>query len=355
MVDVLVRPVADAFLQVGVFVAAMLALFGYLQYRTGDRLTEFLASRWRSAPLVGALLGVTPGCGGAILVMPLYVRGTVSFGTVVAALVATMGDASFVIIAAQPRVALVIHAILLVVGVVAGYATDLLGIAPRPALQGRSLGAAEALPPPSPRGPAVTALGTVPAAFWWLAAAGMLIAVPTVVVGLDPAALAARLGGVEPGLVVGVLGTLLAVVVLWRDGRSSETGTRHASVRAMLLDAARETSFVTVCVAGAYVATAVVTTGFGVDLGAAVTAAGFLGVLIGAAIGLIPGCAVQVLLTGLYTTGIVPFATLLSNALSQDGDALFPLLFMDRRTALVATAVTTLPAVLVGGGALLLL
>src|SRR5680860_311084 len=75
MTEVLLRPLADAFLQVGVYVAAMLLLlFGWLQHRLGDRLTHLLAQRWRSTPLIGALL-----------VMPLYARGTVSFGTVVAA------------------------------------------------------------------------------------------------------------------------------------------------------------------------------------------------------------------------------------------------------------------------------
>ena len=71
MIELLLRPLADAFMQVGVFVAPMLALVGYAQYRTRDRITRFLAARWRTAPLVGAVLGVTPGCGGAILLMPL--------------------------------------------------------------------------------------------------------------------------------------------------------------------------------------------------------------------------------------------------------------------------------------------
>lgn len=68
----------------------------------------------------------------------------------------------------------------------------------------------------------------------------------------------------------------------------------------------------------------------------------------GAGIGLVPGCAVQVVLTGLYATGVVPLATLAANALSQDGDALFPLIVMDRRAAVVATALTTVPGVVVG-------
>jgi len=59
--------------------------------------------------LVGALMGVSPGCGGAIFMMPLYLRGVVSFGTLVATLIATMGDSSFVIIAQRPLLALLIH------------------------------------------------------------------------------------------------------------------------------------------------------------------------------------------------------------------------------------------------------
>lgn len=53
--------------------------------------TEVLQRHRHWAPLVGALLGVTPGCAGALLVMPLYAGGVVPFGAVVAALVATMG------------------------------------------------------------------------------------------------------------------------------------------------------------------------------------------------------------------------------------------------------------------------
>lgn len=40
---------------------------------------------------------------------------------------------------------------------------------------------------------------------------------------------------------------------------------------------------------------------------------------------------------------------LAANALSQDGDALFPLLAADRRSAVVALGLTTVPGLLVGG------
>ena len=41
-------------------------------------------------------------------------------------------------------------------------------------------------------------------------------------------------------------------------------------------------------------------------------------------VGFIPGCGPQVLVTTLYLNGIIPFAALIGNAISNDGDALFP-------------------------------
>ena len=37
---------------------------------------------------------------GAIIVMPMYARGYVTYGTVIATLIATLGDATFVLIGA---------------------------------------------------------------------------------------------------------------------------------------------------------------------------------------------------------------------------------------------------------------
>ncbi len=359
MHDLVIVPIADAFMQVGVAVARTLAAFGWLQHRHGRALLRFLATRWRSAPLFGALLGVVPGCGGASAVMPLYARGPVSFGTVVAALVATMGDASFVILALDLRTGLLIHGILLVAGIATGYATDLAGIAPRSrpaAVAGASVGAAEAFPPQ--RRAAALA---VPAselvrtwAFWVLAAAATLVAVPVTAQVTSGEALARSLGGLDPYLALGVTGTACAVAV-------HLTGRRHRCAAAtctpgvpadglagVLRHAARETCMVTTWVAVAYVVTALVIDLGGVDPTALAGAGGLLGVAVGAAVGLIPGCAPQVLLTGLHATGAVPFPTLLANAASQDGDALFWMLFTDRRAAIVATAITTVPGLALG-------
>jgi len=409
--ELVLRPLADAFLGVGVFVAVLLAAVGWLRWRYGDGLPALLERHRRWAPALGALLGVSPGCAGAILVMPLYARGSVSFGTVIAALAATMGDSSWVILAADPEAALQVHAILFVTGLVTGYAVDALGIAPPTRARLRSGGseplaaeslpgqplaarrlAAESLPgrplagaggwsggrggpapvgapvgvavtsrqaPGVPGGAGVVGLGRLePAAmaFWALAAVGFVVAVPVLFQAVDAGTLTAALGGVDPYLTVGALGTVAALLVfasgrgrLSDDTLDSATATSATSPFAEVLrHGARETSFVVVWVAAAYLAWTLIETATGFD-GTALPLLGLAGVVVGATIGLIPGCAVQIVFTGLFVAGAVPLPTLVANAISQDGDALLPLLALERRSAVLATVITTVPGLLVGG------
>src|SRR5699024_2612690 len=80
----------------------------------------------------------------------------------------------------------------------------------------------------------------------------------------------------------------------------------------------------------------------------ALSQTGLLAVIIGALIGIIPGCGPQIIFVTLYTRGFVPFAALLANAISQDGDALFPLIAIDKRSAFWSTVFNTIPALIAG-------
>lgn len=383
MTELVLRPLADAFMQVGVYVAVMVAFFGWLRWRYGDRVTDGLTRRRRLGPLVGALLGVSPGCGGAIILMPLYARGKVSFGTVIAALAATMGDSSWVVIAWNPLFALQIHLLLFAVGLVTGYVVDALGIDPARAVRRRRVpaGVSAAAPAGLAAAPAGVPAGLaaaggpdlagarrllggllprVPAstAFWGLTTPAFLVSVPVVFQLVDPGVLTDRLGGVDPYLALGVLGTLTAMLIFAAGrGRLADDTLETAQARSFretLRHSAHEASFVTVWVAVAYLAWHVITTSTGFD-GSELALTGLLGVLVGAAIGLIPGCAVQIVFTGLYVSGGLPLPTLVANAISQDGDALIPLAAMRRHSAALATVITTIPAAAVGAALLLLL
>ena len=67
-------------------------------------------------------------------------------------------------------------------------------------------------------------------------------------------------------------------------------------------------------------------------------------------IGFIPGCGPQVLITTMYLAGFVPLSAQIGNAISNDGDALFPALAIAPRVAIIATLYSAIPALIVSYG-----
>lgn len=119
ILQIIFKSAGDSFIHVTVFVGAVLLLFGYINFRQQGAFVERIEKSKKYQPLIGAFLGMTPGCGGAIFVMPLYVKGTVSFGTVVATLIATAGDSAFVTLTKAPKDFVIVTSISFVVGAIA--------------------------------------------------------------------------------------------------------------------------------------------------------------------------------------------------------------------------------------------
>ncbi len=369
----LLESAEGSFLQVGVFVGAMLLFFGYLNYRAAGGVIDAIRRHKRFQVLIGAALGTSPGCGGAIFVMPLYLRGTVTYGTVIATLIATMGDSSFVIISKMPRQAVYIHLISLVVGILAGYAIDAFGIGARlvrptqattPAGRRSSAGRwphlghsagdsiGEALHPdghevPGTLGYEITHRGY--GLYWLVCAVGFVLGV-ILLTQQD----VSRWLGFDLNRVVGLAGLALSVIwlVAGRHGLADDTHAEFeekvASLKETFIHDAHETAFVTFWVFVAYAAYELFMHFTQLDLQALVAQAGVLPVVATACIGLIPGCGPQIIIVTLYTEGVIPFSALVAHTLSQDGDALFPIIAMSPRVALWLTITTTVPALLVG-------
>ena len=72
-----------------------------------------------------------------------------------------------------------------------------------------------------------------------------------------------------------------------------------------------------------------------------------MAVAVAASIGLIPGCGPQIIAFTAYV-GDFSFPALVANAISQDGDALFPLLVRHRAASLWATLHTLVPGLICG-------
>lgn len=114
-------------LQVILLVFVMMVLVDVLNVWTHGRMAGILRGphQWRQyfiAPLVAGI----PGCVGGFSAVSLYVHGMISFGALVGAMVAASGDEAFVMIALFPRTALVLFAVLAVLGIGLGWLTDVI-------------------------------------------------------------------------------------------------------------------------------------------------------------------------------------------------------------------------------------
>ena len=69
--------------------------------------------------------------------------------------------------------------------------------------------------------------------------------------------------------------------------------------------------------------------------------------LIAILFGFIPGCGPQIVITTMYLNGFIPFSAEIGNAISNDGDALFPAIALAPRAAIFATLYSGIPALLV--------
>ncbi len=106
------------------FVLIMLLLIEYINVQTRGTWQQVLRKRQGGQLLLGAVLGATPGCLGAFTVVSLYSHRLLSFGALVAAMIATSGDEAFVLFSMVPAQALWLTAILFLVALFAGWLTD---------------------------------------------------------------------------------------------------------------------------------------------------------------------------------------------------------------------------------------
>ncbi len=111
-------------LVVTAFVFAMMTIVDYMNVITRGGLESFLRRGRKRQYFGSSFLGVTPGCLGAFAVTSLYVHRMLTFGAIVACMLATSGDEAFVMLALFPKQALLLFAILFVLGVSAGWLSD---------------------------------------------------------------------------------------------------------------------------------------------------------------------------------------------------------------------------------------
>ncbi len=334
---------ADAYLAVSVFVAGTIALVLAAEHGLGIDLATLLNRYRRWHVPAGILLGSFPGCGGAIVAVTQFTRGHLSFGGLVATLIATMGDAMFLLLAQEPATAAGVLVVSGVMGLVTGYAVDAWHgpgfLRPRPTSDSPRM---QARQPWLPRR--------------WRGSEGLWVtlALPGLVVGILGAFqvdVDALLPG-SPAMLLGIAGALLALG-MWvlRGGESAPCDSGVCEIASPALRrVVDDTNFVTSWVIFAFLGYALMITGLGIDPTTAIAVWGPLVPALAVLIGFVPGCGPQIVVTSLYLSGAMPLSAQLGNAIANDGDALFPAIAVAPRAALVATLYSALPALVAAYG-----
>ncbi len=108
-------------LMITVFVLSMMLIIEYLNVLTkGIWSKDLKASAWRQI-LLGAFLGIIPGCLGAYTAVSLYVHNIFGLGALVSTMIATSGDEAFLMFSVIPETALVLHLVIFIIAVVSGF------------------------------------------------------------------------------------------------------------------------------------------------------------------------------------------------------------------------------------------
>ncbi len=349
--ELAVNTLSDAFWAVSAYVAFTLAIYHYasLYVSKENKLVNLFHRSRHYQVIFAALLGALPGCGGAIIVTSQFVSGHVGFGAIVAVLTSTMGDAAFLLLASKPEIGFMVVALGVVVGCVSGWVVNLLHNDDFLRPDGNTTSNCNCSTSESSN-IEQTAIN-LQGAFWkWC----LIPAIVVALVGSFQVDVNALLS--LPTLGIEWLGAGLMVIsmLLWsltkeiKDYESTVAEDDKSLSSHPLQKAAQDTNFITAWVVVAFLAFELASEFADVNFASLFSHWGIWMPLAGLAIGLLPGCGPQILVTSLYLSGAAPLSAQISNAISNDGDALFPMIALAPKAAFIATLYSAIPAFVVG-------
>ena len=105
-------------------VVVMMMIIESFNVESDGRIFRSLQKSGFAQVLVSSLLGTVPGCVGGFAAVSLYTHRMLSFGALVAMMIATAGDEAFMMLAMFPGKAAMLFLILFVLAVVTGLLVD---------------------------------------------------------------------------------------------------------------------------------------------------------------------------------------------------------------------------------------
>jgi len=323
---------SDAYIAVSTFVGATLLVFVLLEKKNFN-LQSYIQKNQQLEIPISAFLGAIPGCGGAIMVMSLFTRGVVSFGAVLAALISTMGDAAFLLLATKPQAALIILPVTFCTGIVSGY---LVKPFTKNFLQKKIN--RDFLITELPKNKTSNKFYLI----WFF------FLIPGLALGIMNAFNIETSYLVSNIDIIQFISFLLALYCVFLWVLNPLTDIQMASIHENSFRKVVDTTcFVTVWVIISFVIYELINIS---TQGAIFESLKYFGPfipLMAIIIGFIPGCGPQIMITSMYVSGQLPMSAQIGNSISNDGDALFPAIAISAKAAIIATLYSAVPAIFI--------
>ena len=326
---------------IAIFVAVMMLIVEYINVRTQGKWTRLLGSSRLTQYLVAALLGATPGCMGAYIVVALYAHGRMTLGALIAAMIATSGGEALVMLALFPGTAVLLTLSMAALGVGVAWTTDMVRGARSPCLDN---GCNELLVHENENCRCFSKREFVQQ---WRAVSAHRA---TLSLSLALVAFAIASGELGPRewswLRIAFLAadvTALLIVVTVPDHFLDEHLWRHIAKRH---------------VPGTFLWTFSVLLALGgvehwVDINRFVSSNQAFMLLLATLVGIIPESGPHLLFVMLYSRGALPMSVLVASSIVQDGHGMLPLLAVSRKDFIRVKLVNMGAGLLVGGTMLL--
>lgn len=106
------------------FVVVVMLAIEFINVVSGGFLNKKLKSKPLTQLITAVILGVLPGCMGTFTAVSLYTHRLLSFGSIVAVMIATSGDEAYFMLALMPEKAFLIFLILAVIAFITGWIID---------------------------------------------------------------------------------------------------------------------------------------------------------------------------------------------------------------------------------------
>ena len=323
---------SDAYIAVSTFVGATLLVFVLLEKKNFN-LQSYIQKNQQLEIPISAFLGAIPGCGGAIMVMSLFTRGVVSFGAVLAALISTMGDAAFLLLATKPQAALIILPVTFCTGIVSGYIVKPFT---KNFLQKKIN--RDFLITELPKNKTSTKFYLI----WFF------FLIPGLALGIMNALNIETSYLLSDIDIIQLISFLLALYCVFLWVLNPLTDIQMASIHENSFRKVVDTTcFVTVWVIISFVIYELINIS---TQGAIFESLKYFGPfipLMAIIIGFIPGCGPQIMITSMYVSGQLPMSAQIGNSISNDGDALFPAIAISAKAAIIATLYSAVPAIFI--------